>query len=288
MGDKHETCDPPQLDGVFQQRGRNHVRLRPWGWVIFIFARFTFIPENINRESRYRFIPYHRATRFRVEYKRMEGGIVRLGDSWTKCQHEFSVLPRLLCTLPFKPTRCARWFIARWTSHAALACNYFHVTVVRIKLSSSIERVFALPRVTRVLVRPSIYVFFSFFFVLMTGKVLRFTEISQISFPLFFFVKYRTIILEIKPRSKVIIIFSSITMFRGNFFLVAFSKLWQTLVLELDGSRVGILNRKSCGISINIGKVRKLLKARKLVHYINVINWASSRYIFPRASLKCS
>lgn len=153
----------------------------------FYFRTFYFYSENINRESRYRFIPYHRATRFRVEYKRMEGGIVRLGDSWTKCQHEFSVLPRLLCTLPFKPTRCARWFIARWTSHAALACNYFHVTVVRIKLSSSIERVFALPRVTRVLVRPSIYVFFSFFFVLMTDKVLRFTEISQIAFLFLFF-----------------------------------------------------------------------------------------------------
>lgn len=139
----------------------------------------------------------------------MHGGrIVRLGDSWTKCQHEFSVLPRLLCTLPFKPTRCARWFIARWTSHAALACNYFHVTVVRIKLSSPIERVFALPRVTRVLVRPSIYGISFFFFLFRNdgGKVLRFTEISlisQIFFSSFF--------------SKVIIKFSYITMFRGNF-----------------------------------------------------------------------
>lgn len=206
MGDKHETPDPPQLDGVFQQRGRNHVRLRPWGWVILrlYFRTFYFYSENICQGLRYRNASSCDAFSSRIQ---MHGGrIVRLGDSWTKCQHEFSVLPRLLCTLPFKPTRCARWFIARWTSHAALACNYFHVTVVRIKLSSPIERVFALPRVTRVLVRFTFLSSFFFFVFNDGGKVLRFTEISlisQIFFSSFF--------------SKVIIKFSYITMSRGNF-----------------------------------------------------------------------
>lgn len=38
MGDRYEIRDPPRGEGVFRQRG-NHVRLRPWGWVMFMAFR---------------------------------------------------------------------------------------------------------------------------------------------------------------------------------------------------------------------------------------------------------